>query len=613
MATRASKRSVENPPVSLQVGYWAIGWDDTQLLAKQYDINRKQLGEAIAMAFDRNDLGILCLCQVGTNRLDEDLDRNLGNSAGFERRYSGEDVNEWLKTAIQERCKTSVDLQVYVLGPYAIVLDTNVCCFQRNPTLTDALVTGHNYRRAVNSVIQVLPNGPLIDVWVHCAESGRGRGFTAQARDETMTYFFDKVSDKGIVGGNLNMSKVGVSDAMRAWSRCNVQERWNRWEIHMLTGAKHGDLAMSTGLRATQILDTGCHPAGNEDQEEHDLVVLQISLQNLPRHKRPALESSSDVPDSSAASSAAQPAPGSAAQPLLVDSRARQFLTALDKAADESDDNPARAKLLRSLVTSLWHGQLLGVQSGEEEKEEDCAIAKLDELIELVVTIRMAWIQSPESDQARKVKGRILEELNGDLDEEELKDCHNHYMNSLEWMIKEKRDEYERLRNEQDQRKGKGNSKGKLDKKGKDKKGKGKDKKGKAPGQQAQQLKKQGFNVFCFQKSGSKQLLFALVRQPSLLQAKGVTNLLDEWKDIKESREYKHAVEQSKKRTAEQTLDKAELQNLRIKINRLSRNKQNTDALRVELQEKEKSYGRGKQKHPPGSFLATNQIHSGYP
>ena len=288
-------------------------------------------------------------------------------------------------------------------------------------------------------------------------------------------------------------------------------------------------------------------------------------------------------------------------------------MAALDEAAYENDDEPAKANLLRELVERLWWGNLMDVPHTDEEQQEDFAIKKLDELIELVVTIRMAWIESPKSDQARRVRGRTLGELNGDLDEEELKDCHNHYMNSLEWMIEDKRDEYERLRNEQDQRKGKGNSKGKLDKKGKDKKGKGKDKKGKGPGQQAQQLKKKGFNVFCFQKSGSKQLLFALVRQPSLLQAKKLTNLLDEWGDIKESREYKQAVEQSKKRTREQTLDKAELQNLRIKINRLRRNNQNTDALLVELQEKEKSYGRGKQKRPPGSFLATNQIHSGYP
>ena len=55
---------------------------------------------------------------------------------------------------------------------------------------------------------------------------------------------------------------------------------------------------------------------------------------------------------------------------------------------------------------------------------------------------------------------------------------------------------------------------------------------------------------FCFQANGSRQFLFALVRQPSFLKA--------------ESSENKEAVEQSKKRTQEQTKQKTELQNLRM-------------------------------------------------
>ena len=35
----------------------------------------------------------------------------------------------WLEQVIHECCKTSIDLQAYVLGPYAIVLDKSVCGF----------------------------------------------------------------------------------------------------------------------------------------------------------------------------------------------------------------------------------------------------------------------------------------------------------------------------------------------------------------------------------------------------------------------------------------------------------------------------------------------------
>ena len=84
--------------------------------------------------------------------------------------------------------------------------------------------------------------------------------------------------------------------------------------------------------------------------------------------------------------------------------------------------------------------------------------------------------------------------------------------------------------------------------------------------------------------------------------------LLEEWASIKKSSEYNEAVEQSKQRTEEQTKQKAELQNLRMRINRLRRMGEDTEDLLLELKDKEKSYGRGKQQRPPGAYLATHHI-----
>ena len=365
---------------------------------------------------------------------------------------------------------------------------------------------------------------------------------------------------------DLNISKNGIKNELRTWSSLagNTQEqidqRCKSWQIHMLPEAKHGDLALSRGLTATQIAETGvgCN-AEDATSNAHELVVVQISLGDLPPHKRPALEPSSDERESSAAQPApaarhlseesrapaasAHPQPSSAAQLACAtprrseESRARKFLAALDEAAHERDDNPAQAALLRELVNSLWWGKLMRVPTDDvshfdAEKQEDFAIAKLDQLIELVVTIRMAWIDSPESEEARKVAGRRLEQLQGDLAEREIASCHNYYMNSLVWMSEEKRAEYDRLKHEQEESnkekdKAKGAGKGKLDTKGKDK-----EKRDPGPGQRAKQLKKRSFNVFCFQASGSKQFLFALVRQPSFLKAEGLEKLLEEWASI---------------------------------------------------------------------------------
>ena len=69
---------------------------------------------------------MLCLCEVGTNKLDEDLHANLGNSVGFQDKYGGQNVKEWLEQAIHKCCETSIDFQACVLGPCAIVQRTEV-------------------------------------------------------------------------------------------------------------------------------------------------------------------------------------------------------------------------------------------------------------------------------------------------------------------------------------------------------------------------------------------------------------------------------------------------------------------------------------------------------
>ena len=189
-------------------------------------------------------------------------------------------------------------------------------------------------------------------------------------------------------------------------------------------------------------------------------------------------------------------------------------MAALDEAAHGRDDNPAQAALLRELISSLWWGKLMLVPTNDVwhldlDKHHEFAIAKLDQLIELVVTIRKAWIDSPESAAARNVARRCLGPLEEDMTAHESRTAAGYLLLS---MSKEKRAEYD----------------------------------------------------FCFQASGSKQFLFARVRQPSVLKGEGLDKLLEEWAEIKTSTEYKKAVEQSKKRTQEQTKQKTELQNLRM-------------------------------------------------
>ena len=100
---------------------------------------------------------------------------------------------------------------------------------------------------------------------------------------------------------------------------------------------------------------------------------------------------------------------------------------------------------------------------------------------------------------------------------------------------------------------------------------------------------------FCFQARGSQRFLFALLRQPSFFNAEDLEKLLEEWANIKNSSEYKAAIEESKRRTELQTKQKAELQNLRIRINRKRQKREGTEDLLRELRDKEKSYDRATQ------------------
>ena len=92
----------------------------------------------------------------------------------------------------------------------------------------------------------------------------------------------------------------------------------------------------------------------------------------------------------------------SAAQPACRGSSlAHTFKAALDEAAYEREDNPEQAELLRELVSSLSLGRLVLLPTDEvwhldEDEREDFAMERLGQLIELVSSIRTAWLSALE-------------------------------------------------------------------------------------------------------------------------------------------------------------------------------------------------------------------------
>ena len=237
---------------------------------------------------------------------------------------------------------------------------------------------------------------------------------------------------------------------------------------------------------------------------------------------------------------------------------ASKFLATLKEAAYEREAAATQARLLRELVNSLSSGDLLLMPTDDvwhldKKQREATAIAKLDKLIALVVRMRAKWIASPLG-AAPWNADRSLGPLEGDMTVSEAYAASRELLGS---MTEEKRAEY----------------------------------------------------AFCFQASGSKQFLFALLRQPSFFKAEGLEKLLEEWANIKNSSEYKEAIEKSKRRTELQTKQKAELQNLRMQINRKRQKGEGTQDLLLELHDKEKSYNRGN-KGPLGPTPPPRNAHN---
>ena len=99
--------------------------------------------------------------------------------------------------------------------------------------------------------------------------------------------------------------------------------------------------------------------------------------------------------------------------PQQTHQSARKFLQTLENAAYAREENPQQATLVRELVNSLSSGELLLMPTDvvwnlDEDTQEEEAIAKLDALIELVISMRMRWNAN-----------RSLGTLEGDMTESE--------------------------------------------------------------------------------------------------------------------------------------------------------------------------------------------------
>ena len=91
-----------------------------------------------------------------------------------------------------------------------------------------------------------------------------------------------------------------------------------------------------------------------------------------------------------------------------------------------------------------------------------------------------------------------------------------------------------------------------------------------------------------------------------MLTPAGLTMLIDKWKDIKETKEYKEAQEFSRKRAAEERARKTKIQELRARLKIAKSQGKETGELLMERATLVMQDKREKPLRPPGAYLATN-------
>ena len=169
------------------VGFYNIGWQDSHLAGRAAHGRVRALGKECARAIQEHCLSVLCLCEFGTNRMDENPMANIGDTEQFKTYAPGKTVHVWLKGVIeQESGTTSLAVDVTVLGPYAVIVvleraSSDSPCQLHGP-IVNISGTVHSYRKAVRAHVRLKDTEHVAEVWVHHANASRQRKYGPEAR-----------------------------------------------------------------------------------------------------------------------------------------------------------------------------------------------------------------------------------------------------------------------------------------------------------------------------------------------------------------------------------------------------------------------------------------------
>ena len=244
----------------LAVGFYNVGVHLEDIDGDLWRMKQRLLGQDIVKAFKHHDLDVLCLSALG--QLNESLDDEFEGGTGT-----------WIRGLISAEQPDMEDITIYADDHYVtIVKDSrvNVAYYET----VRGFVPGQEERSFQLSRVLVTDTNQQVCI-INCdAPASKTRGLSADGR---MRYFktFNDMSgaDPFIWGGNLNTGVIQLAALLRT---VDPGRRINTSFSHPRR-YKHGDIALTCGLRAAQVnSEVGSFYDGAS--ADHDLVVAKVSV-----------------------------------------------------------------------------------------------------------------------------------------------------------------------------------------------------------------------------------------------------------------------------------------------------------------------------------------------
>ena len=504
----------------LTVGFYNVGIHFSEVGGRGWKIKERRLASDLARAFEAHALDILCISELG------DIERGIGDHI-----REGDDY-AWIQGLLADRAVPPV--RVYSDGYYSTIVKSDrvavlQCKLVRNFVEDQADRCFQHLRVCVGDDTE-----PVSIINCHAPASIK-RGLTVAGRMRTLLACHEACAgDRFIWGGDFNTGLLqltalvqSIDDSYTIDSSAAQPGSLQLVFSHPLR-FKHGDIAMTYGLRSVQVNSkVGAFFHGVTDA--HDLVVAKVfgvGGSRTPGKKAdgpsPVVQKTGTHPPLIWGWGAAGSPPGRDAHPAKPSSMVLRAATPRVNAIFGSDASAAAAlqEVLEKIGRDFLFGKVANIVASSDGCYEAATAPHITEKLEEFLQI----VEEQRANHLRRSPGLDPDAIFTGSD---MQDIHKEWMNDYgSWMNAETVEEYERYRNGS----------------------------GKGDQQKAHQLRRSAFSAYLFQIIGNKHVLLSCIQHPicsAAQPADAIRRFMDAWEREKSSPEHKKRMQVSLHRTEE--------------------------------------------------------------